>query len=50
MIESGRFIPGEESAAYTLTRYVTENGKTVAKEVTINERKIPLEELHNSLL
>ena len=39
MIESGRFIPGEESAAYTLTRYVTENGKTVAKEVPLMKER-----------
>ena len=32
MIESGRFISGEESAAYTLTRYVTEMVKQLPRK------------------
>ena len=41
---------GEECTPYELTRYTPHEGKTVAREVRVCGRKIPLEEIRERLL
>ena len=50
LIDSGELILGEPCSPYTLTRYTTKEGKTIAKEVTVYGRKIPLATLREKLL
>ena len=50
MVESGELLLGVTCTPYTITRYVTEQGKVKPQNIKVEGRKIPLKELRAKLL